>query len=97
MIKGPAKTSYAIQKWIITISFKIIIRYEEQLEKKLSEIVTIVKQMGSQVSRANPNLDPIIKRKVSNHGVLAPILEFLKSPVVRGYRKTSFIFYIVSI
>ena len=67
------------------------------MEKKLSEIVTIVKQMGSQVSRANPNLDPIIKRKVSNHGVLAPILEFLKSPVVRGYRKTSFIFYIVSI
>jgi len=60
--------------------------YDEQLEKKLSEIVTIVKQMGSQVSRANPNLDPIIKRKVSNHGVLAPILEFLKSPVVRGYR-----------
>jgi len=60
--------------------------YEEQLEKKLGEIVTIVKQMGFQVAQANPSLNPIIKRKISNHGVLAPILEFLKSPVIRGYR-----------
>eukprot|EP00088_Acartia_fossae_P050337 TRINITY_DN5634_c0_g2_i2.p1 TRINITY_DN5634_c0_g2~~TRINITY_DN5634_c0_g2_i2.p1 ORF type:complete len:664 (-),score=136.75 TRINITY_DN5634_c0_g2_i2:71-2062(-) len=62
------------------------LKYDEQLDKKLAEIVTIMKQLGSQVSRANPRLDPIIKRKISDHGTLAPIIEFLKSPVVRGYR-----------
>lgn len=60
--------------------------YEQQLDKKLGEIVTIVKQLGSEVSRCNTALNPIIKRMVSDHGVIAPILEFLKSPVTRGYR-----------
>ena len=60
--------------------------YEVQLERKLEEIVTTVKRLGAEISRVNPALKPLVQRRLAEHGTVAPIQEFLKSPCTRGYR-----------
>jgi len=60
--------------------------YENQLAKKMEEIVTVVKMIGSEISKMNPSLKPLVQRRLLEHGTVAPIQEFIQSPLTRGYR-----------
>ena len=61
-------------------------RYDEQLEKKFEEVTTTIKRLGSEIIRANPGLVQRVTAGIAEHGTVAPIQKFLKSPVLRGYR-----------
>jgi len=60
--------------------------YDQQLERKLSEIVCVVKRLGADISKTNPELTSLVNSRVKEHGTVAPIQEFIRSPITRGYR-----------
>ena len=45
-----------------------------------------MKRLGSEISKSNPDLAEFLRKSTAKHGVVAPIQEFLRSPVIQGYR-----------
>ena len=56
------------------------------MDKKFEEVTTTIKRLGSEIIRANPSLVQRVTGGIAEHGTVAPIQKFLKSPVLRGYR-----------
>ena len=52
----------------------------------MEDIVTIVKMIGSEVGKTNPGLLSLVQERLTEHGTIAPIQEFVRSPLTRGYR-----------
>ncbi len=46
----------------------------------------MVKRLGAEMSKCNPGLTEFVRTRITKHGVVAPIQEFLRSPVTQGYR-----------
>jgi len=46
----------------------------------------VVKRLGAEMSKCNPGLTEFVRTSITKHGVVAPIQEFLRSPVTQGYR-----------
>ena len=60
--------------------------YDLQLTKKQSEVSVLVKRLGSEVSRGHEALRQWVRARVREHETLAPVDNFVRSPVTNGYR-----------
>ena len=60
--------------------------YDLQLTKKQSEVSVLVKRLGSEVSRGHEALRQWVRAKTREHETLAPVENFVRSPVTSGYR-----------
>lgn len=60
--------------------------YEDQLGKKQSEVLVLVKRLGSEVSRTHDVLKQWVQSKCKEYETLAPVQNFVRSPSVTGYR-----------
>ena len=60
--------------------------YEEQLLRKMDEVSLLVKRLGSEISRANPDLASVVNARITEQGSVAVVQDIVRSPVIRGYR-----------
>ena len=60
--------------------------YEDQLSKKQSEVLSLVKRLGSEISRTHDMLRHYVSSKCREHDTVAPLDNFVRSPTVQGYR-----------
>lgn len=60
--------------------------YDLQLTKKQSEVSVLVKRLGSEVSRGHEALRQWVRARAREHETLAPVDNFVRSPVTSGYR-----------
>ena len=66
--------------------FLYIFSYEEQLLRKMDEVSLLVKRLGSEIARANPDLAGVVNARIAEQGSVAVIQDIIRSPVIRGYR-----------
>ena len=60
--------------------------YDEQLKKKQSEVLLLVKRLGSEISRSHQMLGHYVASKMREHETVAPVDNFVMSPTLQGYR-----------
>ena len=61
-------------------------QYEAQLAAKQLEVAQLVKRLGGEVSRGHEVLRQWVARSCREHDTIAPVDNFVRSPVTRGYR-----------
>merc|ERR1719500_1638945 len=60
--------------------------YEMQLASKQNEVLTLVKRLGSEISQSCNPVKQWVRRRCDEFGSIAPIQNFIRSPLTSGYR-----------